>query len=206
MSADFSLDTFASACVAAYGPRAKRMVLDERTAPESEMYKLVVYKYEHSCLIFVSPETFRFTVAEMLTGNFEVRPDDDQDTPNDPGAIFYFTFAERKEFAALDFLEGPVALALDSALVRLHERATREYTALADAAEVSNEPGSALFRVPYVLMKGLADRAHEHMAECAVEADLAHEHMAECAAEERRANAERDDFASVWFLSTNDDD
>jgi hypothetical protein len=206
MSADFSLDTFASACVAAYGPRAKRMVLDERTAPESEMYKLVVYKYEHSCLIFVSPETFRFTVAEMLTGNFDVRPDDDQDTPNDPGAIFYFTFAERKEFAALDFLEGPVALALDSALVRLHERATREYTALADAAEVSNEPGSALFRVPYVLMKGLADRAHEHMAECAVEADLAHEHMAECAAEERRANAERDDFASVWFLSTNDDD
>ena len=41
---------------------------------------------------------------------------------------FYFTFAERKEFAALDFLEGPVALALDSALLRLHERATREYT------------------------------------------------------------------------------
>jgi hypothetical protein len=106
----------------------------------------------------ISPETFRFTVAEMLTGNFEVRPDDDQDTPSDPGAIFYFTFAERKEFAALDFLEGPVALALDSALVRLHERATLEYTALVDAAEVSNEPGSALFRVPYVLMKGLADR------------------------------------------------
>ena len=204
MSADFSPDTFASACVAAYGPRAKSMVLDERIAPESEMHKLVVYKYEHSCLI--SPETFRFTVAEMLTGNFEVRPDDDQDTPNDPGAIFYFTFAERKEFAALDFLEGPVALALDSALVRLHERATREYTALADAAEVSNEPGSALFRVPYVLMKGLADRAHEHMTECAVEAARAHEHMAECAAEERRANAERDDFASFWLLSTNDDD
>ena len=204
MSSDFSLDTFASACVAAYGPRAKRMVLDERIAPESEMHKVVAYKYEHSCLI--SPETFRFTVAEMLAGNFEVRPDDDQDTPNDPGAIFYFTFAERKEFAALDFLEGPMALALDSALVRLHERATREYTALADAAEVSNEPGSALFRVPYVLMKGLADRAHEHMAECAVEAARAHEHMAECAAEERRANAERDDFASFWLLSTNDDD
>ena len=77
--------------------------------------ELVAYKYEPSFLI--SPETFRFTVAEMLTGNFEVRPDDDQDTPSDPGAIFYFTFAERKEFAALDFLEGPVALALDSALV-----------------------------------------------------------------------------------------
>ncbi len=106
------------------------------------MHKLVVYKYEDSCLIFVSPETFRFTVAEMLTGNFEVRPDDDQDTPNDPGAIFYFTFAERKEFAALDFLKGPVALALDSALVRLHERATREYTALADAAEVSAVPSA----------------------------------------------------------------
>jgi hypothetical protein len=197
MSADFSLDTFASACVAAYGPRAKSMVLDERSAPESEMHKVVAYKYEHSCLI--SPETFRFTVAEMLTGNFEVRPDDDQDTPSDPGAIFYFTFAERKEFAALDFLEGPVALALDSALVRLHERATREYTALVDAAELSNEPGSALFRVPYVLMKGLADRAHEHMAECAAEAARAHEHMAERAAEERRANAERDDFVSFWY-------
>jgi hypothetical protein len=90
----------------------------------------------------ISPETFRFTVAEMLTGNFEVRPDDDQDTPNDPGAIFYFTFAERKEFAALDFLEVPVALALDSALVRLHERATREYTALVDAAEVSAVPSA----------------------------------------------------------------
>ncbi len=134
MSADFSLDTFASACVASYGPSAKRMVLDERIAPESEMHKLVVYKYEHSCLI--SPETFLFTVAEMLTGNFDVRPDDDQDTPSDPGAIFYFTFAERKEFAALDFLEGPVVLVLDSALVRLHERAAREYTALADAAGI----------------------------------------------------------------------
>ena len=78
----------------------------------------------------------------MLTGNFEVRPDDDQDTHSDPGAIFYFTFAERKEFAALDFLEGPVALALDSALVRLHERATREYTALVDAAEVSAVPSA----------------------------------------------------------------
>ena len=186
-------------CVAAYGPRAKRMVLDERSAPESEMHKLVAYKYEHELLILTSLETFRFTVAEMLTGNFEVRPDDDQDTPNDPGAIFYFTFAERKEFAALDFLEGPVALALDSALVRLHERATREYKALADAAEVSNEPGGALFRVPYVLMKGLADRAHEHMTECAVEADLARAHMAERAAEERRANAERDDFVSFWY-------
>jgi hypothetical protein len=39
MSADFSLDTFASACVDAYGPRAKSMVLDERIAPESEMHK-----------------------------------------------------------------------------------------------------------------------------------------------------------------------
>ena len=177
MSADFSLDTFALSCVAAYGPRAKRMVLDERSAPESEMHKLVAYKYEHELLILTSLETFRFTVAEMLTGNFEVRPDDDQDTPND----------------------GPVALALDSALVRLHERATREYKALADAAEVSNEPGGALFRVPYVLMKGLADRAHEHMTECAVEADLARAHMAERAAEERRANAERDDFVSFWY-------
>jgi hypothetical protein len=157
------------------------------------MHKLVAYKYEPAYLI--SPETFRFTVAEMLTGIFAVRPDDDADIPNDPGAIFYFTFAERKEFAALDFLEGPVALALDSALVRLHERATREYTALADAAEVSNEPGSALFRVPYVLMKGLADRAHDHKTECAVEADLAHEHMAERAA----ARAERDDFVSFWY-------
>ena len=46
MSADFSLDTFALSCVAAYGPRAKRMVLDERSAPESEMHKLVAYKYE----------------------------------------------------------------------------------------------------------------------------------------------------------------
>ena len=197
MSADFSLDTFASACVAAYGPRAKSMVLDERSAPESEMHKLVAYKHEHSCLIM--PETFRFTVAEMLTGVFAVRPEDDQDIPNDPGAIFYFTFAERKEFAALDFLEGPVALALDYALVRLHERATSEYTALADAAEVSNEPGSALFRVPYVLMKGLADRAHEHMTTCAVEADRAQVHMAECAAEEQRARAERDDFVSFWY-------
>ena len=183
MGADFSLDTFASACVAAYGPRAKSMVLDERIAPESEMHKLVAYEYQHAFMI--APETFRFTVAEMLTGNFEVRPDDDQDEYRTRIAGFYFTFAKRKEFAALDFLEGPVALALDSALVRLHERATREYTALADAAEVSNEPGSALFRVPYVLMKGLADRAHEHMTECA--------------AEERRANAERDDFVSFWY-------
>jgi hypothetical protein len=69
----------------------------------------------------------------------------------------------------------------------------------ADAAEVSNEPGSALFRVPYVLMKGLADRAHEHMTECAAAAAGAHEHMAENAAEERRANAERDDFVSFWY-------
>jgi hypothetical protein len=193
MSADFSLDTFASACVAAYGPRAKRAVLDERIAPESEMHKLVAYKYEHACLI--SPETFRFTVAEILTGVFAVRPEDDQDTPNDPGAILYFTFSERKEFAALDFLEGPVALALDSALVRLHDRAESEYAALADAADVSNEPGSALFRVPYVLMKGLADRAHAHMTECAASADRAHEHMTECAA----ARAERDDFVSFWY-------
>ena len=48
-------------------------------------------------------------------------------------------------------------------------------------------------------MKGLADRAHEHMAECAVEADLARAHMAERAAEERRANAHRDDFVSFWY-------
>ena len=202
MSADFSLDTFASACVAAYGPRAKRMVLDERSAPESEMHKLVVHAYEHAYLIM--PETFRFTVAEMLTGNFEVRPDDDVDIPGDPCAILYRTFAERKEEAALDFLEGPVALALDSAMVRLHERATNEYTALADAAEVSNEPGSALFRVPYELMKGLADKAHEHMTECAVEADLARAHMAENAAEERRANAERDDFMSFLYHDHDD--
>jgi hypothetical protein len=193
MSADFSLDTFASACVAAYGPRAKRMVLDERIAPESEMHKLVEYNYEHSCLI--SPETLRFTVAEMLTGVFAVRPEDDADIPNDPGAILYFTFAERKELAALDFLEGHVALALDCALVILHDQAKIEYAALADAADVSNEPGSALFRVPYVLMKGLADRAHAHMTECAASADRAHEHMAECAA----ARAERDDFVSFWY-------
>jgi hypothetical protein len=67
------------------------------------------------------------------------------------------------------------------------------------SAEVSNEPGSALFRVPYVLMKGLADRAHAHMTECAAAAARAHEHMAESDAEERRANAERDDFVSFWY-------
>jgi hypothetical protein len=51
-------------------------------------------------------------------------------------------------------------------------------------------------------MKGLADRAHEHTTECAVEAARAHlarAHMAERAAEERRANAQRDDFVSFWY-------
>ena len=62
--------------------------------------------------------------------------------------------------------------------------------ALADAANVSNEPWSALFRVPYVLMQGLAERAHDHMAECAVEAGLARAHMAECAAEADREERE----------------
>ena len=45
LDADFSLDTFASACVASYGPRAKRAVLDDRIAPESEMHKLVAYEH-----------------------------------------------------------------------------------------------------------------------------------------------------------------
>jgi hypothetical protein len=48
-------------------------------------------------------------------------------------------------------------------------------------------------------MKGLADRAHAHMTECAAAAARAHEHMAESDAEERRANAERDDFVSFWY-------
>lgn len=190
MSAEFSLDTFASACAAAYGPRAKRAVLDDRIAPESEMRKLVTYEHE----FLIAPETFRFTVAEMLTGIFAVRPDDEPDIPNDPCVVFFGTFSERKKDAALLFLEGHVALALDSALVRLHEQAQREYTALAAAADVSNEPGSALFRVPYVLMHGLADRAHDHMTQCAAAADLARAHMAECAAE-----ADREREAELLF-------
>ena len=121
LDADFSLDTFASACVASYGPRAKRAVLDDRIAPESEMHKLVTYEH----MFIITPETFRFTVAEMLTGIFAVRPEDDPDIPNDPCVVFFGTFAERKKDAALLFLEGPVALALDSALVRLHEQAQR---------------------------------------------------------------------------------
>ena len=193
LDADFSLDTFASACAAAYGPRAKRAVLEDRIAPESEMHKLVAYEH----VFIIAPETFRFTVAEMLTGIFAVRPDDKPD--NDQCVAFFGTFAERKKDAALLFLEGPVALALDSALVRLHEQAQREYTALADAANVSNEPGSALFRVPYVLMQGLAERAHDHMTQCAVEAGLARAHMAECAAEaDRESEAELLLLRALW--------
>lgn len=142
-----SLDTLASACVAAYGPRAKRMVLDERIVPESEKHMLITYEYDDECSMM--PERFCFTVAEMLTGIFAARPEDyPDDGPIDPTAIFYSKWADRKKAAALDCLDGPVAFALDLELMRLHKRMNEE----------SNED---CFRV----------RAYN--TECAEEADLA---------------------------------
>ena len=70
------------------------MVLDERIVPESEKHMLIKYEYDDECSMM--PERFCFTVAEMLTGIFAVRPEDKHDEL-DPIAIFYSKFADSKK-------------------------------------------------------------------------------------------------------------
>ena len=114
--APFSLRRFASACVEAYGAEAVRVVRSGR-APESELSSEITHTFEATICM---AETYRFTVGEMLSGDFsEARA-----AEKVHGGFIFTRFGGKVSYAdaADDFLESHIVPAIEAEFLSIKHR------------------------------------------------------------------------------------
>ena len=157
----FSLRRFASACVEAYGAEAVRVVRGGR-APESELSSEITHTFE---VTLCNPETYRFTVGEMLSGDFsEARA-----AEKVHGGFMYTRFGGEVSYAdaADDFLESHIVPAIEAEVFTIEPRVVLRAIQVAMMARLrpdhsAPEPGSLAAHIatlPDVLLQLIAETA-----------------------------------------------
>ena len=157
----FSLRRFASACVEAYGAEAVRVVRGGR-APESELSSEITHTFEATICM---AETYRFTVGEMLSGDFsEARA-----AEKVHGGFMFTRFGGEVSYAdaADDFLESHIVPAIEAEFLSIKHRVVLSVIQVAMMARSrpdhsAPEPGSLAAHIatlPHVLLQLIAETA-----------------------------------------------
>ena len=163
----FSLQRFASACVEAYGAEAARVVRSGR-APESELSSEITHTFEAR---LCNPETYRFTVGEMLSGDFS----EAREAEKVHGGFMFTRFGGEVSYAdaADDFLESHIVPAIEAEFLSIKHRVVLSVIQVAMMARSrpdnsAPEPGSLAAHIatlPDVLLQLIAESPLRHREE-----------------------------------------